>query len=68
MRHAIVIEEAESKSSAFVPDLPGGIATGATVAEAEREMRAAIRFHLDGMREDGLMLPEPTAIVDHVDA
>ena len=66
MRYAIVIEKAESNYSAYVPDLPGCVATG--VAEVEREMHEAVRFHLDGMREDGLTLPEPTAIVDYVDA
>ena len=68
MRYAIVIEKAASNSSAYVPDLPGCVATGDTLAEVEREMHEAIRFHLDGMREDGLTLPEPTAIVDDVDA
>ena len=68
MRYAIVIEKAESNYSAYVPDLPGCVATGETVAEVEQEMHDAIRFHLDGMREDGMTLPEPTAIVDYVDA
>ena len=68
MRYAIVIEQAESNYSAYAPVLPGCVATGETVAEVEREMHEAMRFHLDGLREDGLTLPEPTAIVDHVDA
>ena len=68
MRYAIVIEKAERNYSAYAPDLPGCVATGETVAEVEREMHEAIRFHLDGMREDGIRLPEPTAIVDYVDA
>ncbi len=68
MRYAIVIEKADNNFSAYVPDLPGCVATGNTVAEVEREMNDAIRFHLDGMRDDGLTPPEPTAIVDYVDA
>ena len=68
MRYAIVIEKAESNSSAYVPDLPGCVATGRTVAEVEQEMHDAIRFHLDGMRQDGMTLPETTAIMDDPDA
>lgn len=59
MRYAIVIEKAEGNYSAYVPDLPGCVATGATAAEAEAEIREAIAFHLDGMREDGLVIPVP---------
>ena len=68
MRYAIVIEKADRTYSAYVPDLPGCVATGETVAEVEREMHEAIRFHLDGMREDGILPPEPTCAVDDVDA
>lgn len=68
MRYAIVIEKAEHNFSAYVPDLPGCIATGETVADVEREMGEAIRFHIDGLREDGLSVPEPTSLVGHVDA
>ena len=57
MRYAIVIEKAESNYSAYVPDLPGCVATGATIAEVESEIRDAIAFHLDGLREDGLPVP-----------
>ena len=68
MRFAIVIEKAEKNYSAYVPDLPGCGATGETVAEVEREMHEAIEFHRDGMREDGILPPEPTCVVDYVDA
>lgn len=57
MRYAIVIEKAEGNYSAYVPDLPGCVATGATVAEVEEEMREAIRFHIDGLKEDDLPVP-----------
>jgi predicted RNase H-like HicB family nuclease len=53
MRYAVVIERSQSNFSAYVPDLPGCIATGATIAEVESEIREAIVFHLEGMREDG---------------
>ena len=52
MRYAIVIENAGPNFSAYVPDLPGCVATGATLEEVEREIREAIEFHLDGLRED----------------
>ena len=68
MRYGVVIEKAEGNYSGYVPDLPGCIATGETVEGVQREIRQAIRFHLDGLREDGLPTPEPTAICDYVEA
>jgi predicted RNase H-like HicB family nuclease/predicted RNA binding protein YcfA (HicA-like mRNA interferase family) len=68
MRYAIVIEKAAGNYSAYVPDLPGCVATGADVAALEENMRDAIRFHIDGLKEDGLPVPEPLAIADYVDA
>jgi predicted RNase H-like HicB family nuclease len=67
MRYAIVIEKAGNNYSAYVPDLPGCVATGATVEEAEAQIREAIEFHLDGMREDGIPIPQPVSRVDYVD-
>ena len=67
MRYAVVIENAEGNFSAYVPDLPGCVATGSTVAETEQAIREAIRFHLDGMREDGVPIPPPTSVVDYVE-
>jgi len=67
MRYAIVIEKAASNYSAYVPDLPGCVATGTTVAEVEAEIREAIAFHLEGMREDGLPVPAPSSQVDYVE-
>lgn len=61
MKYAIVIEKAENNYSAYVPDLPGCIATGATIDEVEAEIREAIEFHLDGMREDGEPIPPQAA-------
>jgi predicted RNase H-like HicB family nuclease len=68
MRYAIVIEKAGVNFSAYVPDLPGCIATAATVPDLEREIREAIRFHIDGMKEDGTPVPAPSAIAEYVDA
>jgi predicted RNase H-like HicB family nuclease len=68
MRYAIVIEKADGNYSAYVPDLPGCIATGETVAAVETEIRDAIRFHIDGLKEDGLPVPKPTSIADYVEA
>jgi predicted RNase H-like HicB family nuclease len=67
MRYAIVIEKAEGNYSAYVPDLPGCVATGTTVAEVESEIREAIAFHLEGMREDGQPVPAPSSQVEYVE-
>jgi len=67
MRYAIVIEKAENNYSAYVPDLPGCVATGATVEEAESQIREAIEFHLDGLREDGSPIPQPASRVEYVE-
>lgn len=67
MRYAVVIEKAEGNYSAYVPDLPGCVATGSTVAEAEEQIREAITFHLEGLREDGLPVPEPTSKVEYIE-
>jgi predicted RNase H-like HicB family nuclease len=67
MRYAIVIENTGSNYSAYVPDLPGCIASGSTVAEAEQRIREAIEFHLEGMREDGTPIPSPSSRVEYVE-
>ncbi len=67
MRYAIVIEQAEANFSAYVPDLPGCVATGATIAETEQAIREAIEFHLEGLRDDGEPIPPPTSRVDYVE-
>jgi predicted RNase H-like HicB family nuclease len=67
MRYAIVIEKAAGNYSAYVPDLPGCIATGATVDETEDAIREAIEFHLEGMKEDGVLPPPPSSTVDYVE-
>lgn len=67
MRCAIVIENAGANDSALVPDLPGCIAPGATVEEVEREIREAIEFHLEGVREDGASITAPSSSLRYVD-
>ena len=67
MRYAIVIEEAGTNYSAYVPDLPGCVATGSTIEETERAIREAIVFHLEGLREDGAPIPPPSSRVEYVE-
>jgi predicted RNase H-like HicB family nuclease len=66
MEFAIVIEKAERNFAAYVPDLPGCVATGETVEETEKQISEAILFHLQGLREDGQPLPQPTSKVNYV--
>jgi predicted RNase H-like HicB family nuclease len=67
MRYAIVIEKAQDNYSAYVPDLPGCVATGATIEEVEAHIREVIEFHLDGLREDGTPPPQPSSHVEYVE-
>jgi predicted RNase H-like HicB family nuclease len=68
MRYAVIIEKADGNYSAYVPDLPGCVATGETLESVEGEIREAIRFHLDGLEEDGLPVPAPSSIIEYVEA
>jgi predicted RNase H-like HicB family nuclease len=67
MRYAIVIEKADGNYFAYVPDLPGCVATGATIADVEAEIRDAIVFHVEGLREDGIAVPAPQSQVEYVE-
>ena len=67
MRYAIVFEKTNTNYSAYVPDLPGCIATGLTVEETENEIKAAIAFHIEGLIEDGLEIPKPVSIVEYLE-
>jgi predicted RNase H-like HicB family nuclease len=67
MRYAVVIEEAGSNFSAYVPDLPGCVATGSTLSEVEEAIREAIAFHLEGLREEGASIPKPSSQVEYVE-
>jgi predicted RNase H-like HicB family nuclease len=67
MRYAVVIQKANGNYSAYVPDLPGCVATDGTVAAVENEIREAIRFHIDGLQADGIIVPQPTSIAEYVE-
>jgi predicted RNase H-like HicB family nuclease len=66
-KYAIVVERAERNYAAYVPDLPGCVATGATVEEAEALLREAMELHIAGLREDGLPVPAPSSVVDYLE-
>ncbi|HEX9918023.1 MAG TPA: type II toxin-antitoxin system HicB family antitoxin [Pyrinomonadaceae bacterium] len=68
MRYAIIIEKGKSSYGAYVPDLPGCVAVGETLEEAEQLIREAIRFHIEGLREEGLPVPEPSSHFEYVEA
>ena len=65
MRYAVVIEKGENNYSAYVPDLPGCVSVGDTLDEVKAEIREAIAFHLEGMREDGVEFPQPSSWADY---
>ena len=67
MQYAIVIEQASGNFSAYVPDLPGCVATGQTQDETEAHIRDAIGFHLEGLRQDGERIPLPSSKVEYVE-
>lgn len=67
-KYLIVIEKAVNNLSAFSPDLLGCVATGATQTEVEERMRDAIRMHVQGMRDDGLAVPEPSSVAKYIEA
>jgi predicted RNase H-like HicB family nuclease len=64
----MIIEQGERNYSAYLPDLPGCIATGKTIDELKQRMSEAIELHLRGMREDGLPIPKPTSLAEYVEA
>ncbi|RVD59352.1 type II toxin-antitoxin system HicB family antitoxin [Mesorhizobium sp. M2D.F.Ca.ET.185.01.1.1] len=68
MLYAVIIEKAGDKFSAYVPDLPGCIPTGATTADVKIAIREAMRFHIEGLRADGFEVPEPEAVAKYVEA
>ena len=67
MQYAVVIESGPNNYSAYVPDLPGCVAAGETREEALELIREAIEFHIEGLREDGASVPQPTSRVDYVE-
>jgi predicted RNase H-like HicB family nuclease len=67
MQYAVVIEKSDTGYGAFVPDLPGCVAVGETIQETGRLIKEAIQFHLEGMKEDGVEIPLPTAVAEYVE-
>jgi predicted RNase H-like HicB family nuclease len=67
MRYAVIIERGETGFGAYVPDLPGCVAAGATRDEVVRLIQEAIEFHIDGLKDDGQPIPEPTSSIEFVD-
>jgi predicted RNase H-like HicB family nuclease len=68
MRYAVVIEAAGSTYSAYVPDLPGCVAAASTLEDVKREIRKAIRFHIEGLAEDGDPIPQPLTHAEYIEA
>lgn len=66
-KYAVIIEQGPRNHSAYVPDLPGCIATGKTINAVRRNIKEAIEFHIDGLREDGLPIPEPSSVAESVE-
>jgi predicted RNase H-like HicB family nuclease len=67
MKYAVVIEKSETGYGAYVPDLPGCVAVGETLTETERLIREAVEFHVEGLREDGIPVPEASALAQYVE-
>ena len=67
MKYAVIIEKAENNYSAYAPDIPGCIAVGDTLEETKQMIQEAIEFHLEGMREEGLPIPEPTTHTGYIE-
>jgi len=66
-RYPIVIEKSKNNYSAYSPDLPGCVATGATIKETLSRMRSAIKFHLEGLRKEGFEILRPSTKVKYVE-
>jgi predicted RNase H-like HicB family nuclease len=67
LKYPIIIEKAENNYSAYSPDLPGCVSTGATIKETLKRMRDAIQFHLEEMKKEGLDIPEPSTKVGYIE-
>jgi predicted RNase H-like HicB family nuclease len=68
MKYAVIFEKGDTSYGAYVPDLPGCVAVGDSFEEVKQLIREAIAFHLDGLREEGLPIPEPTTLAEYVEA
>jgi predicted RNase H-like HicB family nuclease len=68
MKYAVIFEKGDTSYGAYVPDLPGCVAVGESLEEVKRLIREAIAFHIEGLREEGLPIPEPTTLAEYVEA
>ena len=66
-KYLVVIEKAKGNYSAYSPDLPGCVATGVTIEKTLRRMRDAIQFHIEGLKTEGLAIPEPSSSAQYVE-
>lgn len=66
-KYPVIIEKANGNYSAYCPDLPGCIATGASIEETVKRIKEAILFHIEGMKKEGLLIPEPSAKVKYIE-
>ncbi len=66
-KYSVIIEKANSNYGAYSPDIPGCIATGKTRPEVEKNIKEAIAFHLEGLKEDGLPIPEPKSSTEYIE-
>lgn len=66
MKYLVIIEKGPNNYSAYVPDLPGCVSTGKTMREIKKQIKEAIEFHIDGLKEDGLPVPEPSTVGEYV--
>jgi predicted RNase H-like HicB family nuclease len=67
MKYAVVIEKSETGYGAYVPDLPGCVAVAETIDQTERLIREAVEFHIEGLREDGLTVPQASTVTQYVE-
>jgi predicted RNase H-like HicB family nuclease len=67
MKYAVLIEKGDTSYGASVPDLPGCIAVGETLEEVQQLIREAVAFHIEGLKEDGIPIPEPTTLCEYVE-
>lgn len=67
MRYMVILEKGPTSYGAYVPDLPGCVAAGETKAEVVKLIQEAIAFHIEGLQEDGLPVPEPSSTIEYVE-
>jgi predicted RNase H-like HicB family nuclease len=68
MRYAVIFEKSETSFGAYVPDLPGCVAVGESLADAKTQIAQAMKVHLEGLKTEGQAAPEPNSVVAYIDA